>query len=123
LKFRYARHTAQLEKMTEFYVEVIELKVLGSFEKHSGYNGVFLGKENMDWYLEFTESNDPPKHNFDADDALVFYLNDKEEVDTFKKKLIATGINIYPYKNPYWNNHGVSLKDPDGHPVILAYRP
>ena len=79
MKFRYARHTNDLHSITEFYTKVVGLEKLGSFENHSCYNGVFLGYPNMDWHLEFTTSNEKPKHSPGDDDLLVFYLNSNDE--------------------------------------------
>lgn len=44
--FRNARHTKNLKSIIQFYTSVLELEVLGSFENHNGYDGVFIGKEN-----------------------------------------------------------------------------
>jgi hypothetical protein len=68
--FRYARHTQNLEKLIGFYTKVLDFKVLGDFKDHNGYDGVFLGKHNENWHLEFTQDNNIPESQFDEDDIL-----------------------------------------------------
>lgn len=43
VQFRIARPTDQLDKVVEFYRDGVGLEVVGSFEKHDGYDGVMLG--------------------------------------------------------------------------------
>ena len=54
--FRYARHTQNLGKLIYFYTSVLEFEVIGKFEDHNGYDGVFLGKagETGIWNLPKT---------------------------------------------------------------------
>ncbi|RYZ82044.1 MAG: hypothetical protein EOP06_22350 [Proteobacteria bacterium] len=65
MQFRHARHTTDLGPLIAFYKRVIGLKILGRFENHDGYDGVFLGFENQDWELEFTVSGEKPGHSAD----------------------------------------------------------
>ena len=41
MKFRYARHTNNLDTLIDFYQNVIGLEKLGGFKDHNGYDGVF----------------------------------------------------------------------------------
>ena len=79
MTFRFARHTNDLEQLKSFYTSVLGLELLGSFENHNGYDGLFLGKPNENWHLEFTKSDEVISFNFDEDDILVFYPNSKLE--------------------------------------------
>ena len=79
MTFRFARHTNDLERIKSFYITVLGLELLGSFENHNGYDGIFLGKSNENWHLEFTKSNDVVSFNFEDEDILVFYPNSKLE--------------------------------------------
>ncbi len=123
MKFRYARHTDNLNLLIDFYTKVIGLEVLGSFTNHSNYNGVFLGYPNLDWHIEFTESNEKANHCSDKDDLMVFYLNSTEELNTFKKKIENLGIIPENSQNPYWQKNGIEIKDPDGFGIILTLNP
>ena len=69
--FRVARHTVQLDLIKRFYVDALGMKLLGAFD-HDGYKGIFIGLEDQTWHLEFTQSDDSPKHEADEDDLLVF---------------------------------------------------
>jgi len=120
MKFRYARHTNNLKSITEFYTKIIGLDILGSFENHSNYNGVFLGLPNLNWHLEFTESDNKANHNPDDDDLIVFYLNAEVALNMILKN--ARKFNVLPVnsKNPYWKTNGTELRDPDGFGIILT---
>ena len=118
--FRYARHTNDLKKITDFYCRLIGFKKLGEFKNHSDYNGVFLGYPDSDWHLEFTESKDEADHHSDEDDLLVFYTRNVEEFEEIKHRLIKEGLHIKKSKNPYWNKYGIEVTDPDGFGIIIA---
>ena len=120
MTFRYARHTSNLNQLVRFYTEIVGLEKLGEFKNHSSYNGVFLGLKNLNWHIEFTESNESSNHHSDEDDLLVFYIESDKEFDQLKLKIKEEGIPIKKSKNPYWNNTGIEIKDPDGFRVILA---
>ena len=73
MTFRFARHTNNLEQIKSFYIDILGFELLGSFENHNGYAGVFIGKSNDNWHLEFTKSEEIVLFNFNEDDNLVFY--------------------------------------------------
>ncbi|PDS26802.1 VOC family protein [Flavobacterium branchiophilum] len=120
--FRYARHTTDLQKMENFYTKIIGLEVLGRFEDHNGYHGIFLGLKTVDWHLEFTTSATRPKSTFDDDDLLVFYVSTAIEIEIIKRYLDKHQIAIEKPKNPYWMQHGVMFSDPDGYKIVFAIR-
>ena len=122
MKFRYARHTNNIAALEEFYTKVLGLKELGRFENHSGYNGIFLGLPDKDWHLEFTECMEEVHHFPDDDDLIVFYLESQSELSRILNNLKSHGIRTKTSKNPYWNNNGIEIKDPDGFGVILTLR-
>lgn len=118
--FGNARHTNQLESLVDFYTKIIGLEVLGRFENHSGYDGVFLGYPSAEWHLEFTQSTEQVKHAFDEDDCLVFYPTNHATYLKILSNIEFKGIPQEKAKNPYWNKNGVSIKDPDGYSVIVS---
>ena len=85
MKFRVARHTEDLEPMIRFYPDVLGLAIIRESKGHDGYDGVFLGREGVDWHLEFTTSIDRPDHEPDEDDLLVFYVESGEKYVELKK--------------------------------------
>lgn len=120
MKFRVARHTMDLQKMLFFYVNLVGLEILGSFTGHDDYNGVFIGKKDLDWHLEFTSSSEAPQHHSDEDDLLVFYCSSNAEYDKIQSRLADGNVPPISSKNPYWNVHGSCYKDPDGFRIILV---
>ncbi len=120
---RIARHTQDLAQIVAFYRDIIGLQIVGSFSDHADYGGVFLAGTSAGWHLEFTTSPDLPDHKPDPDDLLVFYVNGHKELGEFKARFDEGGITIEVAKNPYWKNHGILVKDPDGFGVVIAIRP
>ena len=120
--FRYARQTNNIELLTEFYTQIIGFKELGRFKNHSNYHGVMIGNLESDWHFEFTESNEPVDHYPDKDDLIILYFNSKKEIDLIINKASNIGISREISSNPYWNEYGIEIKDPDGFGIILTER-
>ena len=120
MKFRFARHTNNLEKLKTFYIKVLGFEVFGSFENHNNYDGIFLGKQNLDWHLEFTKSDEIVDFNFNEDDILVFYPETIVEYDSLIEKINKNSISFIVSKNPYWNQNGKMILDPDGFRIIIS---
>lgn len=118
--YRTARHTNDLKPIIDFYTKIIGLKVLGSFENHNDYNGVFIGKPDHTWHLEFTTSKLKANHKFDNDDILVFYPTEREEYDMILKHIDMYEIEYIDPENPYWKTNGVMIKDPDGYRIVIS---
>lgn len=118
--FRVARHTNDFEPLIEFYTEVIGLAILGKFENHNGYDGIFFGKEGLDWHLEFTKSESKADHKFDDDDLLVFYPKTKDEFEKILLQIEARKIKKLKPTNPYWQENGILISDPDGFKIIIC---
>ncbi len=120
MKFRFARHTNDLNKVKLFYTEILQLEILGGFENHNDYDGTFIGKPNMDWHLEFTQSDEIAEFNFNEDDVLVFYPETLVEYDLLIENITKNNINFIESKNPYWNENGKMILDPDDYHVIIS---
>jgi catechol 2,3-dioxygenase-like lactoylglutathione lyase family enzyme len=121
MNVRFARHTNNLEAIKSFYIGILGLELLGSFENHNGYDGVFIGIPNTDWHLEFTKSNEKIAFNFNEDDILVFYPNTKIEFNILITNLLQHNISSITSKNPYWNINGQMYLDPDGYRVVISH--
>ena len=117
---RVARHTNNLKHIKDFYIKVLGFELLGSFENHSNYNGIFLGKHNLNWHLEFTQSEEEVKHSFDEDDCIVFYPETIQEYNSLITSIKNNNINFIKPKNPYWVENGKMLFDPDGYRIIIS---
>ena len=121
MTFRYARHTNNLELLKSFYIDVLGLELLGGFENHNGYDGVFIGKQEENWHLEFTQSDEIANHTFDDDDLLVFYPSSKLEFELLQDKLEHHSVQFVKSKNPYWNENGIQFLDPDGFGIVISH--
>lgn len=120
MTFRFARHTNDLEQIKSFYIDILGFELLGGFENHNGYDGIFIGKSNENWHLEFTKSEDIVLFDFNEDDILVFYPNSKIEFDLVVNKVQSHKIEFIKAKNPYWNENGKMILDPDGYRVVIS---
>jgi len=121
MKFRYARHSDKMDSLLDFYTKILGLKLLGRFENHAGYNGVFLGLPGHDWHIEFTESDEKAVHRPDPDDLMVFYPESREELEAIVNRAKQAGLQFPKSKNPYWQANGIEIRDPDGYGVILVH--
>ncbi|CAM4185724.1 MULTISPECIES: VOC family protein [Flavobacterium] len=120
MKFRFARHTNNLENIKSFYINVLGFELLGEFKNHAGYNGIFIGKPNLDWHLEFTVSDDEIIHSFNEDDILVFYPETAEDYKLNIENIQKQNICFINAKNPYWDENGKMILDPDGYRIVIS---
>lgn len=120
MEFRSARHTDNIKLIEEFYTKIIGLEVLFSFENHNNYTGVFIGKPGQNWHLEFTTSKNKAEHKFDIEDLLVFYPTEKAEYDKIIHQIEVNNIEKIKSENPFWNENGIMIQDPDGFGVIVS---
>ena len=114
---RIARHTARLDEVAAFYRDGIGLIDVGGFRGHDGYDGVFLAVPGTGTHLELTAGGDhsPPAPH--PESLLVLYLGDRDAVEEVLSRL---GTEPVAPANPYWEEHGVTVEDPDGFRVVLV---
>lgn len=120
MNLRVARHTDNLGRIINFYTKIIGLEVIGKFNNHDGYDGVFLGKKGSSWHLEFTTSTSSTNHLFDPDDLLVFYPLTNNEFEYIMNSITSNSIEIHVPTNPYWQKNGILVHDPDGYGIIIS---
>jgi catechol 2,3-dioxygenase-like lactoylglutathione lyase family enzyme len=120
MKLRIARHTNDLEKIKSFYIDVLGFSLLGSFENHDNYDGIFIGKPDLDWHFEFTKSNKNANHHFDEDDILILYPEEIDEFNNLISNLLNNNISTITSKNQYWNENGEMFLDPDGYRIVIS---
>ena len=117
---RVARPTDKLNEVVRFYRDGLGLPQIGSFEGHAGYSGVMLGLPRSDYHLEFTQHEQgSPCPAPTRDNLLVFYIQDKEGIERIVSRLAALGHLPVPPENPYWEQKGVTIEDPDGWRIVL----
>lgn len=79
-----------------------------------------MGKENTDWHLEFTSTNEVINSKYDEDDILVFYPTNEKEYEQIVKNIKENNIEILLSKNPYWKENGILIQDPDKFNIIIS---
>ncbi len=57
-----------------------------------------------------------------AEDLLVFYLGDQADVGQTAASLERCGGRIVPAENPYWDEGGLTVADPDGYRMVVTTR-
>ena len=120
MNFRYARHTQKIESLVYFYTSILNFQILGKFENHDGYDGVFLGVKGENWHLEFTQNREKPVSVFDEDDFLVFYPDSKKSYDEILENLKKFEVPLLEAKNPYWKDKGICFEDCDHFKLIVS---
>jgi catechol 2,3-dioxygenase-like lactoylglutathione lyase family enzyme len=117
---RVARHTNNLEKIEDFYVNILGFERLGGFQNHNNYDGVFIGKTGLDWHFEFTQSETKDDHKFDEDDIIVLYPDTIRKYNMLLESLLENDIPGITAINPYWNENGQMFQDPDGYRIVVS---
>ena len=116
-QLRVARHTERLGEVVAFYRDGLGLPEIGGFRDHDGYDGVFLAIPGTGAHLELTSGGGhgaPAPH---PESLLVLYLGDRAAVDAVLARAPSPAVAA---ANPYWDEHGVTLEDPDGFRVVLV---
>jgi catechol 2,3-dioxygenase-like lactoylglutathione lyase family enzyme len=115
---RIARPVHELERATGFYRDVLGLRVLTSFEGHSGYDGVFFALPGGG-ELELTHGPSEPVEGSD-EDLLVLYASSDAHFRSVVERLTSAGTERLEAANPYWNVWGATFRDPDGYRIVIA---
>ena len=117
MQLRVARHTNRLDEVVRFYRDGLGLPEIGRFDDHQGYDGVFLAVPGADAHLEFTSGGQhaPPAPH--PETLLVLYLGNAGALAEACERVGAEPVEA---ANPYWQQHGVTLSDPDGFRVVLV---
>lgn len=118
VRVRVAHPARSLAGAVPFY-ESLGLEVIGGFEHHELYDGVFLGLPGGG-QLELTEGGPEPLPSTD-DDLLV--LATPADVAALRERLAASGVALLRWLSPYWDRVGLTVRDPDGRLVVVAHPP
>ncbi|MFI6938927.1 VOC family protein [Streptomyces sp. NPDC050418] len=127
---RIARPSTDLAAAERFWVEGLGLSVVwrssgdhGSGDPGSGGHDLLMaGWPDADWHLELVHD---PAHPViprpTEEDLLVVYL-DGPVPDEVVARLEQHGGKRVVSPNPYWNEWGVTIEDPDGYRLVLSTR-
>ena len=120
MRFRYTRHSKNINRAIDFYGRVLGLKVLGELRNCKNYYSVFLGLPGESWHLEFIASDEGPANCPDENDLLVFYAESAGEFNIIKERFILNRVKRVEPKNPYWERNGITFEDPDGYRIVIS---
>ncbi len=120
VQMRIARPTDQLDKIIEFYETGLGLQRVGEFWQHNGYDGVMYGLPDTNFHLEFTAHEvGSPCLAPTKDNLLVFYLPRWDVMNKVASRLEEMGYPEVKAENPYWEDAGITIEDPDGWRIVL----
>jgi YycE-like protein len=123
-RVRVARPSRNLAAAERFHVEGLGLEVLWrTTERVSGeHDLVMVGPRGGAWHFELTlDPEHPIEPTPTVDDLFVVYL-DAPVTDEQVARLIAAGGTRVASHNPYWDEYGVTVADPDGYRLVLCSR-
>ncbi|MGW2787285.1 VOC family protein [Streptomyces populi] len=123
-RIRVARPSRDLETAERFYVEGLGLDVLWRTTGRvpGEHDLLMLGLPGGAWHFELTHDPEQPLDPTPTvDDLFVLYLGAPVD-DSFLARLTAAGGTRVPAHNPYWDDHGVTVTDPDGYRLVLCSR-
>lgn len=121
---RVARPSRDLAAAERFYVDGLGLDVLWrTTERVPGkHDLIMVGPRGGSWHFELTNDPEAPlEPTPTVDDLFVVYLGAPvdEELVT---RLTARGGTRVAAHNPYWDEYGVTVEDPDGYRLVLCER-
>ena len=120
VQMRIARPTDQLDKIIEFYETGLGLQRVSEFWQHNGYDGVMYGLPDSNFHLEFTAHEvGSPCPAPTKDNLLVFYLSSWDVMNKVASRLDQMGYAEVKAENPYWEDAGITIEDPDGWRIVL----
>ena len=71
-------------------------------------------------HLEFTEHiNGSPCPAPTKDNLLVLYMPNLERINLIAERLKMMGYTQVQPENPYWEENGITIEDPDGWRLVL----
>ncbi|MFF2568519.1 VOC family protein [Streptomyces sp. NPDC058084] len=121
---RVARPSRDLAAAEHFYVAGLGLEVRWlSTDRVSGEHDLLMvGPAGGGWHFELThDPEDPVEPTPTVDDLFVVYLGRPIE-EALVDRLTAHGGTRVAAHNPYWDEHGVTVADPDGYRLVLCSR-
>jgi catechol 2,3-dioxygenase-like lactoylglutathione lyase family enzyme len=121
---RIARPSRDLSAAERFWVAGLGLVVLLRMDDSAegGHALLMVGWPGAAWHLELV--GDPAGQTPPApteEDLLVIYLDGAID-DELISRLTDAGGTLVTARNPYWDEWGVTIADPDGYRLVLCTR-
>lgn len=121
---RIARPTRSLPAAERFWCAGVGLDVLWRTgdDATGGHALVMLGATGAAWHLELVDDADALTANPPGpEDLLVVYRGQLLTDDELARLTAAGGVRVRA-RNPYWDEYGVTFRDPDGYLLVLSHR-
>jgi catechol 2,3-dioxygenase-like lactoylglutathione lyase family enzyme len=123
-QLRIARPSRDLRASERFWVEGLGLEVLfrADSSAEGGHALLMVGWPDAAWHLELVSDpggETPPAPT--EEDLLVLYLNGEIDTGVISRLADAGGTQVAA-RNPYWDQEGVTIVDPDGYRLVLTSR-
>ena len=126
---RLARPSRDLDAAERFWVDGLGLEVLWRSASDSTDPDeadepdlLMVGWPDAGWHLELV--GDPEGELVPTptdEDLLVLYVDGPVDEDLVRQ-LIAAGGSRVQSRNPYWEQWGITIADPDGYRLVLCAR-
>lgn len=122
---RMARPSRDLAAAERFWAAGLGLTVLFRAEG-SGEPGehdlLMVGHPDASWHLELVHGGDQPVDPRPTDEDLLVLYMDGPVPQELVDRLEGHGGTRVDSPNPYWNEWGVTVEDPDGYRLVLCRR-
>jgi len=115
---RVARPSRDLEAAERFWAGGLGLSVLYRADAAGGHALLMVGWPGAAWHLELVGD---PIATPTEEDLLVLYLDGEPDEELIGRLVQAGGTRV-PARNPYWDEWGVTIADPDGYRLVLSSR-
>jgi len=121
---RIARPTQDLAAAERFWADGVGLQVLWRTEGASAgaHSLLMVGTPGACWHLELVDDPETAAAaGMTDEDLLVIYLGTDPD-EAWLERIVAAGGRLVPAHNPYWDEWGITLVDPDGYRLVLSKR-
>lgn len=117
---RIARPSRDLEVAERFWVTGVGLEVLLRVDGEPAL--LMVGWPDAAWHLELVADSEGTLAAAPTEeDLLVLYLTGEIDQDVISRLTDAGGVRV-PARNPYWDQWGITIADPDGYRLVLSTR-
>ncbi|MEF9881881.1 VOC family protein [Streptomyces sp. P9-A4] len=123
-RVRVARPSRDLAAAERFYVDGLGLEVQwrSTSAEPGRHDLLMVGPPDGSWHFELTRDPGRPLEPAPTvDDLFVVYLGAPVEEEQVRRLVEAGGTRVAAH-NPYWDEWGVTVADPDGYRLVLCSR-
>jgi len=123
-RLRVARPSRSLVAAERFWCEGVGLDVLWRTgpDAEGGHALLMVGPPGGAWHLELVADPEALAANPPGEEDLLVVYRGRPVSDEEIERLVAAGGRRVTARNPYWDEHGVTIQDPDGYRLVLSHR-